>query len=141
MSGSAVYKSTTIPFVVVYCDEGFFADRSFINEEELTTPGVSGARWRTIYEQFPDFTVRTVTQATTVANAISYKRLIERVFPGKNMTLSATINGTNYTMKNAHVKAARATVVPGPLHGVGVSNANAHVITQWVIKATDFDAQ
>lgn len=141
MSGSLTVSGSTIPFLVSNADEGFFSDSAIINEEELMSPGVDGARWRTVYKQFADFELRTVSQATTVAAAITTKRTAERKFVGKNVTLQAAVNGVTYTMKNVHVKAVKATVIPGPLYGAGVSSANAHVIIQWILHGTDFNSQ
>lgn len=141
MSGSLTVSGSTIPFLVSNADEGFFSDSAIINEEELMSPGVDGARWRTVYKQFPDFELRTVSQATSVDAAIKIKQNAERKFVGKNVTLQAAINGITYPMKKVHVKAVKATVVPGPLYGVGVSSAAAHVIIQWILHGTDFDSQ
>jgi hypothetical protein len=141
MSGSITAGLGNIPFLVSGSDEGFFSDSGIIQEEELNTSGVDGVRWRTVFRQFPDFELRTVTQATTLAEAIAFKRLAERAMVGKNAKLTVTIAGTSYSMKDVHVKAAKGTVVPGPLYGAGVTTANAHIIIQWMLRGTDFDSQ
>jgi len=141
MSGTITVNAVTISVLIAQTDDGFLSDRFIINEEEFVTAGVDGARWRTVTKQFPEFELRTVSQAASYGVAVDMKRDIEQKMVGRNANISVTINANNYSMKNAHIKAAKAAIVPGPVYASGVSGANAHVITQWIIKGTDFSAR
>ncbi len=138
MSGSITYKTITVPFLVGSTPSGFISDQPIVVAEELQVNGVDGTRWREINRQYPDFELVTVSQSASVAAANALKRSIESL-AHKKVTLSIVISALNYTMKNVHIQGVSAVVAPGPLYGLGVSSAAAHVISRWLLRGTDFN--
>lgn len=139
MSGSITANGITISFLISQTPKGFLEDRPQPVAEELTTPGADGARFRTIYLQYPEFDMVTITEASTHNAAVQDKRDIERNMVQKQATVNAYIGGVNYTMKNVQVLAASAEIIPGPVHGAGASGTTAaHVRATWRLKGGDF---
>ncbi len=138
MIGSVSYGSRTIPFLSATMPAGTFDDEPIEQGEELTTPGVNGRRWRTIFKQFPSFTMTTVSEALTYAGAQLHKAYAEQMVQ-KLVTLTCTIDTVAFTMKQVHVSAVSARLYPGPVYGAGAGNGQAHIEITWQFELTDFE--
>jgi hypothetical protein len=136
--GSVSYGSKTIPFLVANMPAGTFDDEPVDVGEELTTPGVNGRRWRTIFKQFPSFQMVTVSESATYAGAQIIKANAEQMVQ-KLVTLACTIDNVAFTMKDVHVSSATARLFPGPVYGAGAGSGLAHAEITWQFELTDFD--
>jgi hypothetical protein len=134
--GSIAQGGVSIPFLAIQTESGMIEDRSLAQAEELTTPGVNGRRWRTIFSQFPSFPMRTFSEATTYATGVNMKRQAESLTQ-KTVRLIAEIAATTYAYIDVHVSAVQATVHPGPIAGAGAGSGAAHVEIVWQLEMTD----
>ena len=137
MSGIS-YGSRNVTFLIARTDAGYINDTPTEQAQELTTPGVRGRRWRTVFEQFEPFQLYTVIDAATYAAAIQTKRTIEGFAEGL-ARLDVTIAGANYSFTDVKVlgKPAAALV---PFRAIGANaTGQAHVICLWNLVLTRFD--
>lgn len=117
---------------------GFLFHAPMVDEEILSTPGVDGRRWRTRFLQMGPAEITTSSDAASWSSAV-FLAEDYRALKGSLVAVTWTAGGTAYTYKKAHVSEVDATPVAGTIVGGGASgSATAHVITKWVIEATDF---
>jgi hypothetical protein len=98
---------------------------------------VNGRRWRTLFEQFPSFEMRTFTECADYATAIQMGRGLENLTQ-KLVRLSAVIAGVTYAYKDVHVTSVVAIRHPGPIVGAGATTGQAHLEGVWNVELTDF---
>lgn len=138
MSGSIVASSSSlsIQFLAVQFPAGFMDLVAIDQAEELTTPGVDGRRWRTIYKQFPSFQMTTISEAATYSTAAELKKVAEKMVQ-KLVRLNVVIDGVPVTMPDVHVSAVSSRLFPGPIFGFGAGINLAHIENNWQIELTD----
>lgn len=135
---TAANASLSIPFLAVQFPSGFMDIAPVDQAEELTTPGVNGRRWRTIFSQFPSFQMTGIVEASTYSAAAAYKTMGEKMVQ-KLVTLSVTIDNAVVSIKQAHVSAVESRIFPGPVYGAGAGANAAHLEMVFNIELTDFD--
>jgi hypothetical protein len=137
MSGSLAQDGGgTIQFLTVLTDTGMMEDEPIVESEELTTPGVDGRRWRTVFKQYPQFQLYATSDAATYDAAIELKRKAAR-FVQSLGTLKMTLDTVTYQAKKVHIDGVIATCVPGPATGAGAAGL-AHVVFVWKLTLTEF---
>lgn len=119
---------------------GFLYQVPEIVEEVLTTPGVSGRRWRTVQNQFAPAAVSTVAEAAdfnaAIVTAANYMSLV-----GTLVSVGWTVAGFPISYRNVHVAKVDAQPVAGqPVGGGASTSSTAHVRAVWVLEATEFSA-
>lgn len=117
---------------------GYIPDRPVEIAELLQTLGVDGVRWRTLFRQFPSFTLSTVTEASIHSNAVVLARTITSMVQG-TVRLRVDIGGVSYNVVDVHVDNADPVVIPGPVVGIGATANQAHVVTAWQLRCTAFE--
>ena len=137
-AGSITLSGKTLVFLIARTDEGFVADTPFEVPEELTTPGVDGRRWRTLYSQFEAFNLYTVTEASTYAVAVQYRNRAMGMI-NKLVNITIICDGVTYNFNQAHVNAVNPVAIPGPVVASNSTGGLAHMMAQWNIVLTDFD--
>ncbi len=130
--------SKSLYFFSVQTDSGFLQELAVEVPEEHVTPGVDGRRWRTLYRQYPSFSMTTIGEAATFAVACANKNRAESL-TNQLVSLSVTVGGVAYAFRNVHVESVRATAVPGTMVASGSSGGAAHLVSQWVLTFTDFN--
>lgn len=139
MSGNINYGSSTAYFLTNSLPSGFIEATAQIVEERLTANGVDGARWRTVFSQFPEFQITTLQDYLSYDAAKNAKALVEG-FKGGLVNLSLTLAGINYNFQDVHVTNVKGTPAAGKLVGSGVlSNGGGILETVWVLEITDFN--
>ncbi len=136
--GTISQGSRSLYFLTALSESGFVQEVALEVSEEQQTPGVNGRRWRTLYLQFPSFTLSTISEATTYAVASSYKNRADKL-TNQLVSLSLTIAGAAYSFRNVHVDVVRSVAVPGPVVAAGSSGGAAHMAAVWSFSFTDFD--
>ena len=132
ISVAGVGSITTVSFVT---PKGFLDNFPQVTEEELTTAGVDGRRWRTIARQFPPFQAQTDSQCADFTQAVNLKRLCE-LFVGEVCTLTVAIGGRTYIGRDVHVLAVLAQPRPGKLVVAGGAASNAYLTATWSLVFT-----
>jgi hypothetical protein len=118
---------------------GFFrSDAPVVVEEELTTPGVDGRRWRTQSRQFPTITVETVSGCTNFAEAVdkstAYGKLV-----GTLVDISITADGVPFVFNKVHVASVVGEPRRGDVSGADAGTpATAYVYSTWTFVETEF---
>ena len=115
--------------------KGFLDLFPLVTEEELTTAGVDGRRWRTISRQFPPFQAQTDSQCADFTQAVNLKRLCE-LMVGEVCTLTVSIGGRTYIGRDVHILAVMAQPMPGKLIVAGGSASNAYLTATWSLVFT-----
>ena len=133
--GDISSTGVSIPFLAVQTASGMLEDQLLAQAEELTTPGVNGRRWRTIFSQYPSFAMRTFSEATTYERGVALKRAAEGLTQ-KTVRLTVIISAAAYDYAKVHVSGVRAIVHPGPIVGSGSSTNAAHVEIEWQLEMT-----
>ncbi len=117
---------------------GFLYATSERAEEKLTTPGVDGARWRTVSEQMLPATLDCVAESLSFQDAVA-RGDAYRNLKGTLVAVSWTAGGFTYRYKDVHVADVQAKPVMGVVVGGGAStSAVAHVRVSFVLENTDF---
>lgn len=135
--GSINANSIGIDFLVAQTPAGMIADQAIPQAEELTTPGVNGRRWRTLFDQFPSFEMTTYTEVADYDAGITRKAQAESLIQSL-CRLVVQIGNHQHTHRNVHVSAALVILHPGPLVGAGAGNGQAHMEVHWQLELTDF---
>lgn len=101
---------------VFQTDRGLVSDQSVIIEEELTTPGVNGRRFRTVRTSAQEFTATVVITTSTVAAA---KTAIEAfdALVGNLCDLAHVVDGTTYNYTDVHCTGHQLSVRRGKVAG------------------------
>lgn len=120
--------------------EGYPSYEGMHEEEILTSPGVNGHRWRTIYDQIPPIVVDpenpawTATATHSAACALADKMRRSR---GRFGTLVVVSGGTRTVIILVHVTAVAPRVLPGVIVGPGVSGS-ASVASAWTLDVLEY---
>ncbi len=115
---------------------GFLLDEPAAVEEELTTPGVDGMRWRIESYQHRRAVIQTVAALVDFPSAIHQGREYLKAV-GRLATVSPGITGLSFS--NVHVVDVRPTPRPGPPVGGGASSdSTAHILALWTLQLTGF---
>lgn len=138
--GSIASGGVSIPFLAIQTPSGMIDDQIMAQAEELTTPGVNGRRWRTLFEQYPRFEMHTFTEVTDHAAGVALKRKAESLTQ-KNVRLNATIGTATYAYIDVHVSAVSAVVTSGTVAGAGASTGTAYLEIAWQVEMTTETAQ
>ncbi len=100
-------------------------------EEELTSSGVTGRRWRTIYDQLPEFEVETMMDATSYSEGIALAKsyLSAR---GRLASLVMTMGNLTQVYRRLHIVDVAPKVRAGATAGAGVTaGAAASIVATW----------
>lgn len=135
--GSIIRKGVNVPFLCARTDNGSPLEIPREVFEELATAGCDGRRYRTVHRQFPSFIMNTVTEASNYGAAVSIRNNIDGLV-NKLVSLSLTLDGSNYAWTDAHIDSVDARAVAGQVIAAGSSSSTAHVICSWQITLTDF---
>lgn len=114
---------------------GYPSQQNEHQEEELTTPGVNGKRWRTIFDQVPQIVVEEGTPAwSTAASHVAACLLADRMrlAVGRFGELAVTSGGTRTVRFPVHVTSCLPRAVPGVLVTTTASYGGA-VASSWVL--------
>lgn len=121
---------------------GFLLEFPATEVEELTTPGVDGARWRTVSLQHRKVIVQTVSEYTLFTDATFAASTMVEISGLVDVEISAGNSGSGYNVKrkNVHVGPVFATPRIGqPVGGGASASSGAHVIAEWTLQLTKFD--
>lgn len=124
----------TITFDTFPTVEGYASFEAAHEEEELTSPGIDGKRWRTVYDQIPQLVVDASAPAWTSSSTHSTACDLAdkmRKARGRFGMLIVSSGGTRTIRLNVHVTAVAPRVSPGPLVGAGLTGIAA-VASAWV---------
>ena len=136
--GTLTFGAKTLNFVIARTSDGFVSELVQSVTEEMTSPGVDGRRWRTLYDQFPTFTMETVSDATAYADAIQYHNRAQS-FKNELCKMTLTIAGTNYTWSDVHVNDVSSAAVAAPVVYSGSASGVAHMLARWELVMTSMD--
>lgn len=117
--------------------DGYASFQSQHQEEELTSPGVDGKRWRTIFDQIPQLVVEGAWTAVSTHSAACDLADQMRSAMGRQGLLIIVSGGTRSIRLNVHVTAVRPIVNPGVIVGPGVSTGAASVMSTWTFDITE----
>lgn len=118
---------------------GFPSKRPMAVEEEIISPGVSGRRWRIMYEQHPAITAETVSEANNFLVAVDIAEAMRKA-KGETATLSVTVDGISYRYKNVHISDVAPIPRSGAVVGGGAAaSMNGHVVCRWTFELTEFE--
>lgn len=137
-AGSISYRSQSLSLLIARTERGAPNAIPVIQEEVLTTAGVDGKRWRTVFKQYEPTVLYTVIDCSTFAVAVSNKAVAES-FKGALVRLQTTLGGNPYAFRDAHVEDVQATAFPGPAVGEGATG-QAHVVAVFTIVPTNYNA-
>jgi hypothetical protein len=110
--------------------DGFLNMLEIVVEEELTTAGVRGRRWRTVSQQYPPFTAESTAPAADWGQAVNLKQLYES-FVGQLCTLLVFSGGRTYIGRDVKIRAVAAVPVPGELADADRTIAPCHIVATW----------
>jgi hypothetical protein len=123
-------KFGSLTFHTFKSDTGFPVDVNEPIEEELTTFGVDGRRWRRRFKQFRPFVAQTSTGVADYAAGVALARLMIQE-KGNTKELSLWAGGTVFTINLAKCMDVQPQVVAGT-YIAGVSGSfKAAVICKW----------
>jgi len=126
----------TLAFLTAVAPTGFPLTLFSHQEEELTTPGVDGRRWRTVFDQAAPFTLDTIQDCATYSAAMTLAETYHRT-RGRLITLTATIGGTTRTFSRLHILDVTVRATPARTVGSGVlAGATAAVVATWTLVGT-----
>jgi hypothetical protein len=135
--GNIQKAGTNIQFLCARTESGSPLETPREISEELTSAGVDGRRWRTLYKMHPEFTLSTVTECSAYSVAISQRNKAEGL-TNKLVDLVLTIDGNVYLFGNVHVNAVLARAVAGVVIASGSTGGAAHLMCEWSLTMTDF---
>lgn len=137
LSTSMDSTTKTFSFLTANLPEGFLLAVEAHQEEELISPGVDGRRWRTLYDQFPEFEMATIADFTAYSSAIAEGKLYHQC-AGRLANLSLTISGSNYLINRLHIRGCVPRASPGATAGAGVTSGAAAVLFgTWALVPTE----
>lgn len=119
--------------------EGYGSFQAMHEEEELTSPGVNGKRWRTVFDQFPPINISTDNPAwTAVASHVAACTLADQMrrARGRYGMLVIVSGGTRTLRVLVHVASVAPRAIPGPIIGPGISGS-ASVASAWLLEVLD----
>jgi hypothetical protein len=97
-------------------------------EEELTSPGIDGRRYRTTFRQYAPFSVSVISDHATYAEAWNQKWNIE-LLKGRVADLIWTIAGTVYPVRSLHITDATAAITMGASAGPNATSGATAIVT------------
>lgn len=119
-------------------DGGFLFDEPAAVEEELTTPGVDGKRWRIESYQHRPVVVETLAALVNFTSAIAQARVYHKAV-GRLASVYVGIGSGSEQFTNVHVLDVRPIPRPGkPVGGGASTDSEAHVIALWTLQLTSF---
>lgn len=122
----------TLNFLAATSQTGWPIDVATVVEEELTSPGIDGKRWRTQMHQHTEIQMNTLADATSWDLAKQQAQLYLQAVTGDPVTLTSTIAGTTYRWRNVHILGVQPLVAPGGCFGAGAASGSAaHIIGTW----------
>lgn len=121
---SMTLSGRTVQFLRFLTEEGFQNEQAEINEEELTTPGVDGRRFRTVLRLHEPTAAETTQDCATYNDAKALKKLYQS-FRGRNCILNVNAGGISYSYQRVHISAVKAFAHPGKIAGAGASASSA----------------
>ena len=136
--GYISHRGEKLSFLVARTMQGAPNTFATVQEEVLSTPGVDGKRWRTVFRQFEPTQLYTVTDCASYNYAMVDKEIAES-FKGKLVRLQMDVGGVTYAFRDTHVEGVSAVVLPGPAVGKGATGTS-HLVVNWAIILTDFNA-
>ncbi len=106
-------------------------------EEELTSPGVDGKRWRTIFDQKNPIVVDRAWRSCTdhYAATVLADQMIGA--KGRHGLLTITSGGTRTVRLHVHITAVKPVVSPGIITGPGITTGAAAVVSSWVFEVIE----
>jgi len=107
-------------------------------EEELTSAGVDGRRFRTIHKQYSPFQVIAISDHADFDGADAQKWEVEKLV-GRVVDVAWTVAGGSYTIRALHVSAASTRVVMGRTAGYGVTTGAGAVAESTITLLKMFD--
>jgi len=115
---------------------GFLLDEPAAVEEELTTPGVDGKRWRIESYQHRPVVVETVAAVTDFFSATEQCR---QYLKAVGQLAKVTLSDLDLVFDSVHVLDVRPVPRPGkPVGGGASSDSDAHVVALWTLQLTSF---
>ncbi len=131
-------SKTPYEFLAVEIPQGFLAEFPSTVEEELTVPGIDGARWRTVGLKHRNFTLRTVSEYVSFTAAVKAAGLMARASGLCDLEIT-TVEKT-YLYREVHILGVTPVPRRGLTTGAGASANNlAHVLAEWAITLTNLD--
>lgn len=104
-------------------------------QEELTTPGVNGKRWRTVFDQAPQLQARCVSAQADYATAVATAaRLRETVGRYANIVLTT---GALAIKLKVYIAAAPSTALPGPVVVAGSGATASGVLCEFTFEVIE----
>lgn len=123
-------------FVTASTPEGAIVNMNMAEEEELTTPGVDGMRWRLRHFQYQPFTLQTTQDFANEADT-AIAQAYCRLAVGRTGTLSLGFRGFVRTWNYVHIAGCMPKIVPGPLFGIGATSGSAMtIVATWTLRLT-----
>ena len=117
---------------------GFLLDEPAAVEEELTTPGVDGKRWRIESYQHRPVVIETVAALTDFYSAVQQARQYHKAV-GKLATVNLTSGDEDYVFESVHIVDVRPIPRPGrPVGGGASASSEAHLVALWTLQLTSF---
>jgi hypothetical protein len=117
--------------------EGFINNFQIAQEEEMTSEGVAGRRWRLVSLQFEPFTVETVAAAANYAQAVNLKQLYASMQrSGALATLVLDAGGRTYIGRDVKIRMVTAMPINGELAMSDRTIADAHCLATWSLEFT-----
>ncbi len=126
-------------FLTASTPSGWPLDQVATFEEELTSPGVDGRRWRSDSLQHMPIFMQTVIDLASYDEAISIARKYRRC-KGLIGNLSISISGTTHVYPKVHIAEAMPRCLPGRVSGAGAAASNAaFIVCDWVLFIVPID--
>ncbi len=126
---------TTYPFNIARTSPGSVMSRTYVELEELTTPGVDGRRWRQVRNYFPSFTMETWADYSSYALAVADCQGYW-LAQGQFVTLTWASAGAGIVQVFFQVKVldVQAQTMAGVLNGFGANASSAAFVhANWTL--------
>lgn len=128
---SALYPaSPALSFIIARADGGWPYDQRQVMEEELSSPGVNGRRFRTVFDQFPETTVETLSSVTNYTAAVAEARQ-HLLCKGRLARLSVVVGGATLTYPKVHILDCAPVARVGSVVAADLTGAGASVACTW----------
>lgn len=112
--------------------DGYASYQGMHEEEELTSAGVNGKRWRTVFDQWQPLVVEAAWMSQSSHSVACNTADQMRAAKGRQGLLIVGSGGTRTVRLNVHVTAVRPVVSPGIIIGPGITTGAAAVVSSWV---------
>lgn len=122
----------SLSFIIARAPGGWPYDQRQVAEEELTSPGVSGRRFRTIYDQYPETVIETLSSVTTYTAAVAEARQ-HLLCKGRLARMSVVVGGATLTYPRVHILDCEPVARIGSVIAAGLTGAGASVACTWRI--------